>query len=162
MVRQNYWERICELPTTTILFAEEPVDILWKNRFKLVPDHKRTKSIIAFRSLRAVLERLDEGFIYNENEMDITEYWSYIRTYRKHWQEDPLSRRSRAQINHKFMDTVNLFYDIKKRGMINPLDIIVSGGRCVLYAGARRLTILSVLGTEKAKIRYAIERTTPL
>jgi hypothetical protein len=152
----DYFDRVCEMPETTILYDEDLVGNLWKNRFFLAAAHKQDRAKIFFVAYKEIMERLHSGHMYDIGEIVQTDYWEYIRAYHRGWQKEPLSRGARRQMGSKFFDGVNLFYDIKRNGMRNPLDILVEHGKCDLYRGNRRLVILKVLGIEKAKIRYAI------
>ena len=162
LMAKDYYDRIIELPTTTVLFGEESVNDLWENRIYLAVAHKKERAMVSFLALYEIVDNLNRGNTYSEEEIAETEHWEYIKGYHKSWQEVPLSSRARNQMSRKFWDSVNLFYDIKRHGMRDPLDILVTKGKCDLYRGSRRLVILKVLGTEKARIRYAIERTSPL
>jgi hypothetical protein len=51
---------------------------------------------------------------------------------------------------------MNLFFDIQKNGVKNPLDIIIEGNTRTLYRGARRLVILKTLNQKFVKVRNAI------
>jgi hypothetical protein len=158
----DYFDRVCKLPNTVILFDEELVNNLWNNRLFLAAVHKQKRAKVFFVAFKEVMERLHSGYVYDDSEINQTDYWGYIREYHRSWQKEPLPRGARRQMSRKFFDGVNLFYDIKKNGMRNPLDILVESGKCDLYRGNRRLVILKVLGIEKAKVRYAIKQNTPI
>jgi hypothetical protein len=153
---KDYFDRVCEYPTTEIEEEECLVEDLWNSRFELTINHKRRRLYWFYEVFREVMEKLNQGHVYAAAEMRETGYWKYIAGYHPTWRQEPRTRKVNLQMRYKFRGSIDLFHDIKERGMIDPLDVIVENGEKRLYRGYRRLVILKTLGTEKARVRYAI------
>jgi len=156
-MKPDYFDRLCTMPGTVVFIRDEAVDNIWANRHNLYIPHKANgmkKTNAAFYEL---VKSLADGKQYAAHELPQTAYWESIKRYHKSWQKEPLSERAARKMRRRCWDGIKLFWDIKKRGMINPLDIIVENNRMMLYRGNRRLQILKALGTETAKVRYAVK-----
>ena len=152
----NYLERVCSYPDTKVEVKDVSVEELWQKRIDFAAPHKKDRAKEFYEIFLEMMENLNKGHKYTRRTMHRTKYWEYIRAYHKSWQEVPLQERAKRQMYRKFMDAVNLFHDIKKNGMLKPLDIIIENSKSSLYRGSRRLVVLKVLGTERAKVRYVV------
>jgi hypothetical protein len=121
----------------------ENVSDLWERRHSLCLSSKKRNAVEGFASLYSLFEELNDGKEYSQDEMMGTKYWDYIKCYS-------------TEQNVMFNDSVNLFHDIKKNGMRDPLDIIVHGKDELLYKGSRRLAILKVIGTKQAMVNRIV------
>ncbi len=154
---RDYFDRLCEDPSTIIEEEVVLVEDLWKIRHQLADYRKRHRLLWFYDAFRSLIEQLNAGHVFTAEDMKEASYWEYIEGYHKSWSRVPKTESVERQMIRKFKDSIDLFHDIKKRGMIDPLDVIVEGKRKTLYRGNRRLVILKALGTEKARVRYAIE-----
>ena len=154
---KDYFDRLCEDPSTKIEEVVVLVEDLWEIRHLLADRRKRRRLYWFYDAFRSLMEQLNAGHVFTVEDMKEASYWEYIEGYHKSWSQVPRTKRAERQMIRKFRNSVNLFHDIRERGMIDPLDFIVRGRRPQLYRGYRRLVILNALGTEKARVRYAIE-----
>ncbi len=152
----DYFDRVCARQNTKIKITNELVSDIWNKRIDLLMRHKIKRLTAFYPAFFKAIKDVDSGHEYTNHDIQKTDYWNFLRRYHKSWQQEPLTDRARRQIKHKFMDGVNLYFDIKLHGMINPLDMITEKGHTCLYRGYRRLVILKVLETKTAKVRYAI------
>lgn len=138
------------------LFIEtnELVSELWKNRLEMAYPNKVESTKIFFNEFPKVIKELHSGKIYSIEDMKKSSYWTYISRYHKSWRSQ--SPEAIKAMQNKFQDAIDLFYDIKKNGMKNPIDIVVDGEKRLLNRGARRLVILHIIGTHTARVKNEI------
>ena len=120
----------------------------------MVPEHKKERFKIFHDAFMEVVQNIKNDFHYTREDIVKSKYWEYLKGYHSAWRVEPLSSRSKRQMLRRFRNGLELFFDIKKHGMRDPLDIIVKNKITTLYRGNRRLVILKALGTGKAKCRY--------
>jgi hypothetical protein len=143
---QGYFNKICTDVGTIIIIRENYVNDLWERRLDLAVTRKKERAAIFWNVFLEILTRLRDGVGYSREEMEVTGFWEYNKGLRKHADHEYLES--------KFTDAVKLFYDIRKNGMIDPIDIIINQyGNGILFRGSRRLAILKTLRTKKAKVR---------
>lgn len=114
--------------------------------------YKKKRLAIFFDSFMEVISNVHEGHLYSVGMAKSSAYWEYLKGYHTSWQTDPLGRKAERQMRLKFWNGIELYYDIKKNGMLNPLEMRKRKGRIHLWAGYRRLVILKVLGIKTAKV----------
>jgi len=148
----DYFDRCCAKESSEICEYDESVDVVWKNRILLAAPHKKDLSKIFYESFLEVINWIHDGYEPSLDEIRGSQYWKYISGYHPNWKEKPLSRKADLQMRFMFRNGIGLYHDIKKRGMIDPLCMIVEPYNTCLYRGNRRLVILKVLGTKIARI----------
>lgn len=150
------FDRVLELPNTIVIMTTELVDNLWEARLNFVSPRNRRRASAFFDGLLEVTQKLEYAHRFSYEEMTGTQYWSSIRRFHKSWMEEPLTSRAKSQLIRKFNHTVALFRDIRRHGMRDPLDMVVTGNDRLLYRGNRRLVILKTLQVRYANVRNAI------
>lgn len=155
-MKKDWHDLLLKDPNTQILITMESVYFLWENRYNLTPKNKKHRFPVLYESLSEIINNLNNGKIYAENNMKDTTYWKYITAYHKSWMQKPLTEKAYTGILNKFYDVINLFNDIKEHGIKNPLDMIVTNSNRIIYKGVRRLIIANVLNIPFVKVRNAI------
>jgi hypothetical protein len=143
----KYFNKICTDVGTIIIIREKFVNDLWERRLDLASNRKKERAVIFWNVFPEMLTRLRDFGAYSREEMETTGFWEYNKGLRKH--------ASQEYLEYKFTDAQDLFFDIRKRGMLDPIDIIIDpSGNSILLRGNRRLAILQALYIKKAKVRY--------
>lgn len=149
------YQQVCERSHAPLWHSEESVEDLWSRRLDLTKAHKEARTKAFYDAFEHVVRVLASGGELTGEQMRGSAYWQYLRSYHRSWQREPLSRRADSGLKRKFLDGVSLFHDIRSNGMREPLGMVISGGKETLHSGYRRLTILKVLGVEKARVCHA-------
>lgn len=154
----DYFDRVCSFNTTVVVDSEASVKTLWDNRYSYYNPIKKNHAKDFYDSFEDLIR-----LTHAAKEVDIqkTSYWDYIRVYHKAWKEKILTPESIDGMTAKVQNGINLYYDIKEKGMLNPIGIIIEDGNFIIYRGCRRLVILHVLGVERLKVQYAIVNNNP-
>ncbi len=158
---EDYFDRICAYPDTTIRIETTPVNRIWGKRIIWAIPRKRWRIREFYKAFLEVTDALEAGHVYSLAEIKQTKYWEYIKGYHRSWREEPLHPRAYLRMRRKFWSGVRLFHNIKENGMRDSLDIIEENNITMLYRGYRRLVILKTLGIKLAEIRYATVNHSP-
>jgi len=150
---KDYFNKICSVDSTVVVTTDAAVQNLWDNRYIYYNPTKIKYAEKFYDSFEDLIEKVHKG-----GNIDIpnTWYWNYIKIYHRAWKEKILTQQSIKGMTEKVENGINLYYDIKKNGMLNPLGVIIEDGNFIIYRGCRRLVILHVLGVERLKVQYAI------
>jgi hypothetical protein len=78
-------------------------------------------------------------------------YGRYLATHINKTQKgvDGLTPNGRKRVRDKFNDALDLYDNIKKKGLRAPLEFYQKDGRLVLWRGYRRLAVLQALGVKE-------------
>ena len=146
----------CQKPGAKIEEVEMSIDDLWNERFNHLPRRKAKRRQVFYRAFPQLVRTVLAGKNYtlgSIQEAAKTEYWEFIRSYRNSWLKDPDSYKTRFEMMSRFLIAVGLIIDIQTRGVINPLELIVTKeGKC-LYRGCQRLVIMKELGIPTARVK---------
>ena len=124
-----------------MLICQEKTEDLWDNRWYLSGwSDKQTKerAMFFFDAYMDVTRQLNNGLNYTTRQIVRTNLYKHILT---------LNKRGRSAIR-KFRWMQNLFYDIKKNGILKPILIINYGNERKLHTGNHRLVCAMTLGIE--------------
>lgn len=139
-----------------MVFKTKRVSDLWENRLALANPRKKKRLRRFYDVLEPLARMWDKGQTLNDQDAMQTDYFHYLRKYRPRWMKEPLDEQIKQEILAKWRDTENLFYDIKQRGMLDPIEMVVDPGDVrYIRRGNRRLVCLHVLGIKTADVCYA-------
>jgi hypothetical protein len=133
----------------------EKVGDLWARRIELANPRKTRRLEEFYTVFDSVVRSWLDGKVWSEEQIIESEYFKYLRGYHSWWKTEPLSERAKREILERWREGEELLWDIKRRGMRDPIEVITGDrGRQYIRRGNRRLVILWVLGISKAKICY--------
>ena len=130
----------------------EKVGELWERRMELANPRKRRRLERFYGVFEEVVRGWGEGREWSDEEVVGSEYFEYLRGYHSWWKEDPIGERAKREVVERWRDGEELFWDIKRRGMLNPIEVLVEEGREFIRRGNRRLVVLWVLGVEECEV----------
>lgn len=128
---------------------------LWGNRLEYVdPRPGKANSILDFIVVgRKFFEDIHSGKTFTDKELAQHPYYAYQLKKLNPADKDPLTEKGKRHTLKVLKDGINLYHDIKKNGMCNPIDMIKMGGKLFIHRGGRRLEILKLLGYKKVPCR---------
>lgn len=129
------------------------VQELWENRLGIAEPLKRERIKIFFDSFLEVIQSLNNGKEYTDEEIEKSRYFQYLRTHLSKEHRYPLTEQGREHILKKFKGGIALFNNVKKYGFKAPLQCYQKDGNIILWKGYRRLVIAHVLGIKKVAIQ---------
>ena len=137
------------------MIIKERVPKLWEHRIDIAHPKKIKRLTLFYEIFEKLCREWLDGKRYTDDKVMQTDYFKYLQGYHKSWQEVPLSERAKKQIIWRWREGRRLLFDIKEKGMKDPIEMITDERkRTYIYKGNRRLTILKVLGIEIADVDY--------
>ena len=126
------------------------VDAIFNNIEKWYDPRKKERQKLFYEVFTEVIRDLHNG---KKIEPEKTRYWDYLKGYHESWRQESLTRRAYKQLMAKFMSGINLYHNIKKNGIKDPLNTAVINGKKFLHTGNRRLVIAHILGIKEVEVK---------
>lgn len=135
---------------STVIKTED----LYTHRMEFA-DPRKLKSMEWFTKVfRPFIESIHKGKEYTNEELETLPYYEYLISKLNPVDRDPLTKKGKRHILNLMKDAIQLYHDIKKNGLRNPLDAWKEpNGKLTINRGGRRLEILHLLGIETTPIR---------
>lgn len=132
------------------MIIEADIQHLWDNKRFYSRNPKRKDTFC--ECFGEIIERVNDGHVYTDEEAEHTKYWKYLKSYHKSWREVPISKRAYKQLRSRFYDGIKLYHDIKKNGINDPFIIKKFDDGYRQVCGNRRMVIAKILGIKKVKV----------